>query len=192
MKPVHFESAASFRRWLEENHATAKELAVAFHKKSSGRGGLTYPEAVDELLCFGWIDGVVRRLDDESYTHRITPRRSGSTWSNVNIRHVARLTAAGRMHPAGHAAFAVRNTKKSGIYLYEKTKGGAGAQAFPAGLARIFRANRKAWAHWRAQPPGYQRTAIYWVTSAKLPATRSRRLGQLIALSAEGRRILGK
>jgi uncharacterized protein YdeI (YjbR/CyaY-like superfamily) len=192
MKPVHFKTAADFRRWLEANHATATELVVGFYKKYSGRDGLTYAEAVDELLCFGWIDGVVHRVDDESYTHRITPRRRGSIWSNVNLRHVARLTEAGRMHAAGQAAFAVRSTKKSGIYLYEKTKGGAGPQKFPPGLARIFRANRKAWAHWQAQPPGYLRTIICWVTGAKQAATRDRRLQQLIAHSAEGRRLLGK
>jgi len=192
MSPTFFESAAEFRRWLEKNHTTASELVVGFHKKGSGKGGLTYPEAVDELLCFGWIDGVVRRIDEHSYTHRITPRRPGSTWSNVNVRHVARLTAAGRMHAAGLAAFGARRTDKSGIYLYEKIRGGRGAQKFPDALARVFRSDRKAWTHWLAQPPGYQRTAIYWVVSAKQQATRDRRLAQLIGLSAQGRRLLGK
>jgi uncharacterized protein YdeI (YjbR/CyaY-like superfamily) len=192
MNPTYFASAADFRRWLEKNHDSATELSVAFYKKASGKSGLTYAEAVDELLCFGWIDGVLGRIDHESYTHRITPRRKGSIWSNVNIRHVARLTEAGRMHAAGHAAFAVRRTEKSGIYLYEKTKAGAGPQKFPAKFARVFRAEKKAWSHWLVQPPGYQRTAIYWVTSAKQTATQDRRLAQLIALSAKGRRLAGK
>lgn len=192
MNATYFASAVAFRRWLEKNHATAAEFLVGFYKKASGKGGLTYPEAVDELLCFGWIDGVVRRVDDESYTHRITPRRSGSIWSNVNLRHVARLSKTGKMRAAGFAAFAVRRTEKTGIYLYEKTRAGAGRQRFPARFARIFRSHKKAWANWRTQPPGYQRTVIYWVTSAKQEETRRRRLTELMATSARGKRVEGK
>jgi uncharacterized protein YdeI (YjbR/CyaY-like superfamily) len=188
----YFESAIAFRRWLERNHATTAELLVGFYKKASGKGGLTYPEAVDELLCFGWIDGVVRRVDDERYTHRITPRRTRSIWSKVNIRHVERLTAAGRMHAAGAAAFAARRPVTSGIYLYEKAGAGAGARKFPPALARIFRADAGAWRYWLAQPPGYRRTAIIWVTGAMKEETRQRRLQELIRGSAQGRRLLGK
>ena len=192
MAVIHFASPAEFRRWLKRNHARARELTVGFHKKASGKGGLTYAEAVDELLCFGWIDGLVRRIDEHSYSHRITPRRPGSIWSNVNLRHVARLTAAGRMHAAGLAAFAARRREKTGVYLYEQTKAAGALQKFPAGLARIFRANQKAWTNWQTQPPGYRRTAIRWVTSAQQPATRARRLAELIAVTAQGRRIGGK
>ena len=191
MAAVHFASAAAFRRWLRKNHATAPELLLGFFKKDSGKGGLTYPEAVDELLCFGWIDGIVRRIDEHSYSHRITPRKAGSIWSNVNVRHIARLSAAGRMHAAGRAAFAARRREKTGIYRYE-TRRGAGRQKFPASLARIVRANKEAWANWQTLPPGYQRAVIHWVTSAKQAATRARRLAQLIAVTARGGRIGGK
>ena len=184
MKVTHFKTAADFRRWLKINHATAAELQVGFFKKDSGKGGLTYPEAVDELLCFGWIDGVMHRLDDVSYTHRVTPRKPGSNWSNLNVAHVARLTAAGKMQPAGLAAFNARSEQKTGIYSFEKRP-----QKFPAATERLFRANKKAWPHWQTQPPGYQRLCIHWVTSAKQEETRQRRLAQLIALTAQGRRL---
>jgi uncharacterized protein YdeI (YjbR/CyaY-like superfamily) len=192
MTATHFASAADFRAWLEKNHATAPELLLGFHKKASGKGGLTYPEAVDELLCFGWIDGVKRRVDDSSYTHRITPRRSGSAWSLVNVRHVERLDRAGRMHPAGLKAFAARLGHKTGIYAYEKKTPQPRSQKLPAAMAGIFRASKKAWEFWQAQPPGYQREVIHWVTSAKQAATRERRLATLIATSAAGRRVGGK
>ena len=187
MRAIHFKTAADFRRWLEKNHATATELLLGFYKKDSGKGGLTYPEAVDELLCFGWIDGVRRGVDDESYVQRVTPRKPGSNWSNLNVAHVARLTAAGRMHPAGLAAFNARTADKTGIYSFEKRP-----QKFPAAVEKIFRANKKAWTHWQSQPPGYQRLCIHWVTSAKQEETRQRRLAELVALTARGRRLQGK
>lgn len=187
MPAIHFKTAADFRRWLEKNHATATELLLGFYKKDSGKGGLTYPEAVDELLCFGWIDGVRRGVDDESYVQRVTPRKPGSNWSNLNVAHVARLTAAGRMHPAGLAAFNARTADKTGIYSFEKRP-----QKFPAAGEKIFRANKKAWTHWQSQPPGYQRLCIHWVTSAKQEETRQRRLAELITLTAQGRRLQGK
>ncbi len=190
--PTHFASAADFRRWLEANHATATELLVGFYKKASGKGGLTYPEAVDELLCFGWIDGVKRRVDDESYSHRVTPRRPASTWSLVNVGHVRRLTKAGKMHPTGVKAFAARKDHKTGIYTYEQAAPKPRPQRFPTALEKIFRANKAAWTSWRAQPPGYQRLAIHWVTSAKHHETRRRRLTQLMTLTAQGRRLGGK
>ncbi len=189
---LHFKTAADFRRWLEKHHARVPELLLGFYKKSSGKGGLTYPEAVDELLCFGWIDGVKRRVDNERYTHRITPRRAGSIWSNVNLGHVARLTKAGRMHPAGIKAFQARKAHKTGIYAYEQRVAVPRSQKFPASLEKIFRANKPAWTHWLAQPPGYQRLAIHWVTSAKREETRQRRLTQLIALSTQGKRLAGQ
>jgi uncharacterized protein YdeI (YjbR/CyaY-like superfamily) len=189
MKPTHFASAAAFRRWLEKNHASITELLVGFYKKASGKGGLTYPEAVDELLCFGWIDGVIRRIDDERYTHRVTPRKPGSTWSNINVGHVRRLAKAGKMHPAGVKAFAARQRHKTGSYSYEQPAPELRPQRFPAGLERIFRTNGKAWTHWQAQPPGYRRKVIHWVTGAKQETTRQIRLARLIALTAQGRRL---
>jgi len=183
MTPIYFPSAADFRRWLESHHTTAPELLVGFYKVGSGKRGLTYAEAVDEMLCFGWIDGLKKRVDDERYTHRITPRRPGSVWSKVNVGHVRRLLTAGRMRSAGRAAFQVHLRAKTKAYSFSDRP-----QEFPAALARVFRADRAAWRCWLAQPPGYQRSAIHWVTSARQPATRDRRLAKLIALSASGRR----
>jgi uncharacterized protein YdeI (YjbR/CyaY-like superfamily) len=184
MKPVYFPTAAGFRRWLEANHAAAAELLVGFFKQGSGRRGLSYPEAVDELLCFGWIDGLKKRVDDERYTHRITPRRPGSGWSHVNVVHVQRLIKAGQMRPAGLAAFRAHLESGKRAYTFRDR-----AQKFPASLARAFRANRAAWEFWAVQPPGYQRSLIHWVTSAKRPVTRESRLHRLIAASAAGRRL---
>ncbi len=184
MSALHFATAADFRRWLEQNHANTPELLLGFYKKASGKGGLTYPEAVDELLCFGWIDGVKRRVDDERYTHRITPRRSGSIWSLVNVRHVERLTKAGRMHAAGKTAFAARKADKTGIYSFENRP-----QNLPRNYEKIFRAKPKAWAFFMAQPPGYRRLVIYKIISAKQEATRQRWLARVIAESAQGRRL---
>jgi len=184
MTPKFFTDAAEFRRWLEANHNREPELILRIHKKSSGRGGLAYPEALEEALCFGWIDGVRRSGGDDSYLQRFSPRKSASNWSFVNIRHVERLTAAGRMHPAGLAAFAARSAARTGVYSFENRP-----QKFPRQFETVFRANKAGWAFWEKQPPGYQRTAIWWVISAKQEATRDRRLAQLIADSVAGRRI---
>jgi uncharacterized protein YdeI (YjbR/CyaY-like superfamily) len=182
--PTHFANAAAFRCWLERHHASSAELLVGFYNKASGRGGLTYAEALDEALCFGWIDGVRRRLDADRYTIRFTPRRPRSIWSRVNLRHVARLRQLGKMHAAGLTAFAARTAQKTGVYSFENRP-----EKFPERLARQFRSEKAAWAFWQKQPPGYRRTAIWWVISAKQEATRQRRLGQLIADSAAGRRL---
>jgi uncharacterized protein YdeI (YjbR/CyaY-like superfamily) len=184
MKPVFYNSPAAFRQWLERHHAIATELWLGFYKISSGQGGLTYAEAVDELLCFGWIDGVVRRVDEQSYTHRVTPRRPGSIWSQVNVGHVQRLRRAGKMHPHGLRVFADRQERKTGVYAYEQR-----LEKFPPPFRKIFRAHAKAWAFFLAQPPGYRRTSIHWVSSAQRPDTRLRRLQKLIAVSASGRRM---
>lgn len=185
MKLEFFAHAAAFRGWLERHHADAKEVWVGFYRRDSGKSGLTYPEALDEALCFGWIDGIRKKTGDDTYTNRFTRRKAGSIWSLVNVGHVARLTAAGRMHAAGLAAFAARRPEKTGVYSFER----AAATALPPGLARRFKRDRRAWAHFAAQPPGYRRLAIHYVTSAKQDATRERRLDRLIAASAAGRRI---
>ncbi|HVU18624.1 MAG TPA: YdeI/OmpD-associated family protein [Candidatus Didemnitutus sp.] len=191
MKPTFFASAEDFRRWLHEHHAEFDEFIVGFHKKDSGRGGLTYLEAVDVLLCFGWIDGVKRRLDEESYTHRVTPRRAGSTWSNVNVRNIERLTKAGLMHASGLAAFAARTAKRTGTYTYEKSERSLRPERLPAALERTFKKEKDAWEYWTSQPPGYRRTIVYWVTSAKQSVTREKRLARLIAESRKRRRVYG-
>lgn len=183
--PRFFRTPAEFRRWLEKNHATAKELWIGYYKKDSGRGGMVYREALDEALCFGWIDGVVKTIDATSYLQRFSPRRPGSIWSNVNVRHIERLKTAGKMHAAGLAAFETRDPKKTGIYSFENRP-----KEFPPALKKQFQRNEKAWNFWTALPPGYRRTLTWWVLSAKRPETQQKRLAKLIAESAAGRRIL--
>ena len=184
MKIKYFKSASEFRRWLEVNHARLCEIWVGFFKKDSGKAGLTYAEGVDEALCFGWIDGLKKRVDDLSYTHRFTPRKLKSNWSRINIQHVERLKKAGRMRPAGLKAYAAREPERSGIYSFENAP-----RKLAAADEKEFKADEIAWEFFQRQPAGYQRTAIWWVVSAKKPDTRARRLGQLIAESGNGRRL---
>lgn len=184
-EPAFFATPAELGAWLGEHHATATELWVGFHKKGSGLPSVTWPEAVDEALCVGWIDGVRKRIDEHSYEIRFTPRKPSSTWSAVNIARVAELTALGRMHPAGLAAFARRTKANSGIYAYEQKDPAA---LEPADEER-FRAEPAAWEFFQAQAPWYRRAAIWRVVSAKRAPTRERRLAELIEDSAQGRRI---
>jgi uncharacterized protein YdeI (YjbR/CyaY-like superfamily) len=185
MRPTTFERPEDFRRWLEQHHEREPELWVGYFKKGSGRASMTWPESVDEALCFGWIDGIRKRIDDERYTIRFTPRRAGSIWSAVNIRRVAALTAEGRMRPMGLAAFAARREDRSGIYSYEQRD----QAAFPAAFEKRFRAEETAWAWFEAQPKGYRQNTIRWVMTAKREETRERRFATLIEDSAAGRRI---
>lgn len=182
--PIFFADGAEFRRWLEVHHATATELHIGFYKKSSGKVGITYAQALDEALCFGWIDGILRSLGSESHMQRYTPRKVGSIWSKINLGHVARLKKAGKMHASGLAAFAARQPHKVGIYSYEQRP-----QEFPAAYLKRFRAAPAAWAFWEKQPPGYRRTLVWWVISAKQEATRDRRLTTLIKACTEKRRL---
>src|SRR3989442_7445313 len=158
MKPRFFRSRAEFRRWLQTNGATARELLVGFHKKGSGKPSITWPESVDEALCFGWIDGIRRRIDDVSYSIRFTPRRRDSIWSRVNVRRAEELKKLGRMDPRGLKAFETRSAKQYDIYSYEN----APAELSPADERR-FRANKKAWEFFTSQPPSYRRLTIHWV-----------------------------
>ena len=183
--PRFFPTAADFRAWLHANHARATELVVGFHRKGSGRPSITWPESVDEALCYGWIDGVRRSLDEHSYTIRFTPRQASSTWSNVNIAKVEALLAAGKMMPAGLAAWQRRDPARSGIYSFERQE----PAAFDAAMERRFRANRAAWKFFGAQPPGYRRLATHYVLSAKRPETREKRLAALIDCSARSERL---
>lgn len=185
MQPTFFPTASAFRSWLEQNHASTPELYVGFHKKESGLGGLTKAEAIDEALCFGWIDGIIHRIDAQSYCHRFTPRRPGSNWSNVNLAHVRRLQQAGKMHQAGLAAHAARKAAKTGVYSFENRK----TAKLPPVMLRQFKAAKKAWAFFSTQAPSYQRIKAHWIISAKQPATRETRLGKLIKASAVGRRL---
>ncbi len=184
-----FATPAAFRRWLERQHVSATEIWIGFYRKGASKSAMTYPEALDVALCFGWIDGIRKKLNDEAYTNRFTPRKPGSVWSTVNIRHVERLTAAGLMHEAGRAAYARRDPAKSGIYSFEQRP-----TAFPPALEQRFRARARAWAYFQAQPPGYQRLGIWYVMSAKREETQLKRLARVMEASAAGVRlgVLGK
>lgn len=184
MKVIFFKSPSDFRKWLEKNHTSAQELWVGYYKKGSGKPSITWSESVDEALCFGWIDGIRKSIDDISYTTRFTPRKQRSTWSNVNINRVQELIKDKRMQPAGLKAFENRKEDKSGIYAYEQRD-----KKLDDKYEQKLKANKKAWEFFQAQPPWYQRTSSWWVISAKKEETRLKRLDQLIADSAEGRTI---
>jgi uncharacterized protein YdeI (YjbR/CyaY-like superfamily) len=179
-QPIFFADQLEWRAWLAEHHATATEVLVGFYKLSSGKSTMTWSDAVDQAICYGWIDGVRRTIDDESYYNRFTPRRSTSNWSNVNIEKVARLTAAGLMQPAGIAAFEKR------------TGHGYGATAplvLDAAQLQLFQTRPGAWEFFRSQAPSYQKLTIHWIVSAKQEETRQRRLQKAIDASARGERI---
>jgi uncharacterized protein YdeI (YjbR/CyaY-like superfamily) len=184
MTPRFFAAAAAFRAWLESHHDRKTELLVGFYKKGLKRPGMTYAEALDEALAFGWIDGVRRSRGAESYTIRFTPRKPGSIWSNINVGHVKRLIAEGRMHAAGLSAYEARTDERSGIYSFERQP-----MRFDAAAAHVFAANKKARKFFDAQPPGYKRVMTFWVMNAKKADTRARRLAHLIDKSARGERI---
>ncbi len=162
MSPTFFKTPHQFRRWLEKNHASATELWVGFYRKDSGKSTMTYHQALDEALCFGWIDGVRKRLDEESYVQRFTPRTPRSYWSAVNVGRVEGLTAAGRMHAAGLAAFERRDRAKTEKYSFERQN-----PKLDAALEKQFRARSKAWTFFESQPPGYRRLAVHYVMSAR-------------------------
>jgi uncharacterized protein YdeI (YjbR/CyaY-like superfamily) len=185
MEPTFFATPDELRAWLEEHHASEDELLVGFYKKGSGRPSITWPESVDQVLCFGWIDGVRRRVDDTSYTIRFTPRKARSTWSAVNVKRAGELIELGLMRPAGLAAFEQRADDRTAIYSYEQRKH---AELDPD-QERRFRANARAWTWFEAQAPSYRRAATHWVVSAKKPETRKRRLERLIGDSAAGRTV---
>jgi uncharacterized protein YdeI (YjbR/CyaY-like superfamily) len=183
-EPVFFASAAEWREWLQEHHDTATECLVGFIKVTTGEANMTWSESVDEAICFGWIDAVRRRIDNRRYSIRFTRRKPGSIWSAVNVQKVEALRAAGRMLPAGEKAFASRSEGKTAVYAYEKAP-----VEFDRTETTAFRRNGQAWDFWQAQAPWYRRNATYWVVSAKRAETRTRRLEQLIADSAHGRRL---
>ena len=184
MKPTFFATPAAFRRWLEKNHDTSKELWVGFYKKDSGKPSITWPESVDQALCFGWIDGVRKSVAADSYMIRFTPRKPASIWSTVNTKRAKELRKLGLMHEAGLQAFERRDVKKTQQYSFERDN-----VEFTAELQKRFQANRKAWAFFQKQPPGYRKLATWYVMSAKQDATRLRRLERLIADSESGKRI---
>ena len=182
-KPRFFTSADSFRQWLESHHDSETEIVVGFHRIDTGRPSMKWAEAVREALCFGWIDGVVRRLDDTRYTRRFTPRKPRSIWSAVNVRHAEQLIAEGRMKPAGLAAFGARTANRSGIYSFEQPS---------VELPELFASqldDAKSLAFWERQPASYRRTATWWVISAKQESTRHRRMKSLVEYCRKGERL---
>ena len=184
MKPTFFKTPGDFRAWLAKHHEREKELLVGFYKVESGKPSITWPQSVDEALSFGWIDGVRRRVDDETYTIRFTPRKATSIWSAVNMKRMAELIAEGRVAPAGLAAFERRDEKRCEVYSYERK-----TAAFDDATLVRFKKDGKAWEWFSSQAPSYQRAATHWVTSAKRPETREKRLGTLIACSKKNERI---
>ncbi len=182
---TYFATPHQFRAWLEEHHDSAAELWVGYYKKATGKPTLTWAQAVEEALCFGWIDGKVQRIDDERHRQRFTPRRPGSNWSAVNIAKIPQLREQGRMTPAGEAAFAVRREDRSAVYSYERRH----EAAFDAEQEAAFRADEAAWSWFGAQSDSYRSLATFWVVSAKRPETRARRLATLIECSAAGSRV---
>jgi uncharacterized protein YdeI (YjbR/CyaY-like superfamily) len=178
---LFFETPEQWRAWLEEHHEAETQVYVGFRLKASGLPTMTWSEAVDEALCFGWIDGVRRSVDETSYCNRFTPRRKGSTWSRVNVDKVARLTEQGRMRPAGVSAFEAR--ERVGVYSHEQP------QPLPPEYEARLRADATAWEDWSSRPPSYRRQAAHWVASAKREETRERRLAQLIESCAAGRKV---
>lgn len=184
MKPVFFSHSSKFRAWLEENHDKEKELVVGFYKVKTGRPGMTWPQSVDEALCFGWIDGIRKSIDDESYYIRFTPRKPESNWSKINIEKVTRLKKQGLMRPAGLKAFGFRKKEKSGIYSFENQP-----RKLPVNFEEKFIENKAAWGFFKKQAPSYQKTVTHWILSAKQEKTKWSRLEKLIAASEKHLRI---
>ena len=184
MEATFFITPTDFRRWLEENQASTTELLLGFYKKNSNKPGITYAQALDEALCYGWIDGVRRSLDETSYTIRFTPRKASSIWSNVNIKRAEELIELGLMQPAGLKVFNKRRPDKSGIYSFETDE-----RQLETGYEEQFRAHSEAWDFFQSQPPYYQKTARFWVMSAKKEETRLKRLATLIEDSSHRRRL---
>lgn len=184
MKPVFFQTQAALRKWLMKNHQSADELWVGMYKKHTGKPSITWPQVVDEVLCFGWIDGIRKSLDAESFTNRITPRRKGSHWSAINLKRVEELKAAGLMQPAGLLAYEGRDPAKSQQYSNEHRQ-----IVWPPTLEAKFKEHKHAWAFFQEQPPGYRKTITWWVISAKREETQHKRLERLIAQCAAGQRL---
>ena len=179
LQPTSFRTPAAWRAWLQAHHQSSTEILLRLFKVHAAHRGITYKQALDEALCFGWIDGIARRLDEDSYCQRFTPRRPRSIWSRINVGHVERLIAEGRMAPAGLAAYAQRDAKRTGIYAFENRP-----RVLPPDMEKRFRARRRAWAFYQGQAPWYRRTTTYWILSGKKEDTRRRRLDALIACCA--------
>jgi len=184
VKPIFFKTRKDFRKWLEKNHKIKKELYVGYYKKATGKLTMTWPQSVDEALCFGWIDGIRRSIDEESYCNRFTPRRATSRWSNINIKKVEELSKQGLMHSAGLEIYKKRKEERSGISSYENE-----AKELDKDLEERFKANKSAWEFFSKQAPSYKRTIIHWILSAKQEKTKLARLDKTITESEKQKRI---
>ncbi|MEO6844962.1 MAG: YdeI/OmpD-associated family protein [Ginsengibacter sp.] len=184
LQPTFFSNSKDFRKWFEKNHDKAKELSVGFYKVTSGKKSITWSESVDEAICFGWIDGVRKSIDVESYRIRFTPRKPTSIWSAINIKKVEELSKKGLIHPQGLAAFSKRLEKKSAIYSYEKEP-----ETLSPGFLKKLKANKKAWTFFQTMAPSYQRTCAHWIMTARQEATKMKRLEELINDSVMERKI---
>lgn len=184
MEPKFFKTPKEWRAWLDKNHDKETEVFVGFYKVGTGKPSMVWSEAVDQAICYGWIDGIRRSIDGESYSNRFTPRKPNSNWSAINIKKVENLTKAGLMKPAGITAFEKRTDARSNVYSFENEP-----KTLDANYEKLFRANKKAWAFFTSQPPGYQRLNIFRVMSAKQEKTQLSRLEKLIAASESGKRI---
>lgn len=184
MEPTFFETPADFRTWLQHNHEQKTELLVGFYKTGSGKASITWPQSVDEALCFGWIDGVRRSINEVSYSIRFTPRKAKSIWSAVNIKKIEELTAKGLMQPAGLAAYAKREESRSRVYSFENEE-----QVLKPEYEEQFKTNAKAWAFFKAQAPWYKKVSLHRVMTAKQEKTRLSRLEGLIKACEVGVRI---
>lgn len=184
MQPRFFKTPADLRRWFEAHAATERELIVGYYKRETGKPSVTWPESVDQALCFGWIDGIRRKIDEERYTIRFTPRKPGSIWSAINIRRMQALIAAKQVTVAGIKAHEARRENRSGTYSFEQR-----SVELPAEYARVLKKDKRAFDFFQSQPPSYRKTAMWWVVSAKKEETRLRRLQALIEDSRRGERI---
>lgn len=182
--PVFFKSSGDLRKWFQKNHNKTSELWIGFYNVKSGKKGIVYKEAVDEALCFGWIDGIRKGLNEECYVNRFTPRKKNSIWSNVNTKRIKELIEEGKAHPAGLEAFKKRSKEKAGIYSFEQD-----SHKLPTAFEKKFKANKKAWKYFTSKAPWYQRTSIHWVMSAKQNVTRLKRLETLISDSGNEKTI---
>lgn len=185
MTATFFATPAGFRKWLKKNHKKETELVVGFYKVDSGKPSITWPQSVDQALCFGWIDGVRKSIDNHSYCIRFTPRKSTSIWSAINIKKVEVLTKSGLMMPEGLKAFALRKENKSGIYSHENE-----LKVLPPSFNRAFKLNKAAWAFFNKQAPSYKKVMIHWIMSAKQEKTRLLRLEKAIKISEQQKRLL--
>jgi uncharacterized protein YdeI (YjbR/CyaY-like superfamily) len=181
---IFFDSQQEFRRWLQKNYAKATECWVGFYKVAARKKGITYKEALDEALCFGWIDAVKKGIDAERWTNRFTPRKKSSIWSQVNIRRYCELKELGLVHPHGEKVFDTRDLRKQNLYSFEQEK-----VEFSPAFEKKFKANKKAWKHFQSMPPSYRRAATWLVISAKQEKTRESRLATLMAASEKGEKI---